>query len=485
MASAECNSLSSLTEVPKRQTSIMQELRSSEESNQFSSLAQLANERSKMLEPKSSEQSNQFSSLAQLANRHSKIMEPKSSEESSQLSSLAELANRHSKILKPKSSEESSQFSSLAHLANRHSKILKPKSSQEGIQFSSLVQLANKHSLEANNQSSEGHSFSSLAQLANRHVKVTKLHASDEDDNFSSLLKLANMHSGSEVQTDGQLLPQAEITSQHRVHRKDSISILTSSLSQHLKVDENKVTSSGRHVTETKRAQRTGQISYSQNGYVDLKTCFAFLPKNETEVPAEQEPVSPVVQRSRHLATCCSQASDTGSKSKRTGLFLVSEKTDELARDCGTISDSSSCIRVEPTPVVRTLSKEENEMDWKIDLTNPLISPGFKTSQISASSKPEVTDWKLQDVEQEVSAGTAVLGTSELMLDFDIGSTILNQKLPSRKRKSPFGRTLCKKWKQLCTPYIRPQKQSLGKIVRFTFNTVSPDDKILRHLQGN
>ncbi|PNF33080.1 hypothetical protein B7P43_G16111, partial [Cryptotermes secundus] len=43
MASGEYNSLSSLTEVPKRQTSIMQELKSSEQSSQFSSLAQLAN----------------------------------------------------------------------------------------------------------------------------------------------------------------------------------------------------------------------------------------------------------------------------------------------------------------------------------------------------------------------------------------------------------------------------------------------------------
>jgi hypothetical protein len=421
-ASGEYNSSPSLTEVPKRKTSIMQE--------------------------------------------------PKSSEASCQFLSLAQLTKEHSKILEPKSSEEGSQFSSLAQLANRHSKTMVPKSSKESSQFSPLVQFANKHSLlEADNQLSEERSFSSLAQLANRHGKVTKLHASDEDNNFSSLQKLANMHSGSEMQADGQPSPQVELKSQHqRVHRKDSITSLTDSLSQHLKVDENKVTGNGRHIMETKTAQKTGQIFCSQNGYVDFKTCL----------PAEQEPVSPVAQRCDDLATCCLQDSDIGIKSKRTKLFLASEKTDELARDCGTTSGFSSSVKVENSPVVRTPSEESNEMDWEIDLTNALISPGSKIS------KPKVTGCKLQEVEQEVPTDSStVLETSELMLDFDLGSTILNLKLPNRKRKSPFGRTLCRKWKRLRTPYIPPQKQNLGKIVRFTFNTLSPDDKILEHLKRN
>jgi hypothetical protein len=319
-------------------------------------------------------------------------MEPKSSEESSQISSLAQLANRHLKTMEPKSSEESSQFSSLAQLASRHSKITEPKSSEESSHFSSLVQFAKKCSLlEVDNQLSEGHSFSSLAQLANRNGKVTKLQASHEDNNFSSLQKLANMHSGSEMQANGQLSPQVELASQHRVHRKDSISSLTDSLSEHLKVDEN--------------------------------------------------------------------------------------KTDELARDCGTASGLGSSRRAENRPVVRTPSEESNEMDWEIDLTNALISPGSK------ASKPKVTGCKLQEVEQEVPTDSIMLETSELMSDFELSSTILNRKLPNRKRKSPFGKTLCRKWKQLRTPYIPPQKQDLGKIVRFTFNTLSPDDNRLEHLK--
>jgi hypothetical protein len=450
VASGEYNSLS-LTEVPERQTSIVQE-------------------------PKSSEESNQFSSLAQLANRHSKILKPKSSEESNQFSSLAQLANRHSKILKPNSSEESNQFSSLAQLANRHSKTMEPKSSEETNHFSSIGQLANK-------QSSEGQNSSSLAQLANIYDKMTKPHASDEDNNFCSLVKLANMHSGSEVQANGQLSTQAELTSQHQqVQREDAISLLTSLLSLHLKVDENETSSNRGHIVETERAQKVEPISCSRNAYVDLKTCFVFSPENETMASTEQEAISPVVQRSDNLATC-SQASDIGSNSKRIKLCPVSEKTDELVRDCGTSSDSSSTIRAEPGPVVRTVSEEENEFDWEIDLTNALISPGSKTSQISPNSKPKVTGWKLQDLEGEVPSDTAMDETSEIMLDFDLSLTILNQKLPIHKRKSPFGRTLCRKWKRLPTPYVPPQKQSLGKLVRFAFNTVSPDDKILRHLK--
>jgi hypothetical protein len=449
--------------------------KSSEESNQFSSLVRLANKHSKTMEPKSSEESNQFSSLAQLAKKHLKTMESKSSEESNQFSSLAQLANKRSKIIEPKSSEESNQFSSLAQLANKHSKTMEPKSSEESIQLSSLAQLANK-------QSSEGHSSSSLAQLANRYDKMTKLHASDEDNNFFSLVKLANMHLGSEVQANGQLSTQAELTSQHQqVQREDSISLLMSSLSLHLKVDKSETSSNRERVVETMRAHKMEPISWPQNAYVDLKTCFVFSPENETMASTEQEAISPVVQRSDNLATC-SQASDIGSKSKRIKLCVVSEKTDELVRDCGSTSDSSSSVRADPGPVVRTLSEEENELDWEIDLTNALILPGSKTSQISAVSKPKVTGWKLQDVEGEVPSDTVMDETSEIMLDYDLSLTLLNQKLPLRKKRTPLGRTLCRKWKQLPTPYIPPKKQGLGKIVRFAFDTVSPDDKILRHL---
>jgi hypothetical protein len=446
MASGEYNSLSS-TEIPKRQTTVSRELKSSEESSQFSSLAQLADRHSKKLEPKSSEDSNQFSSLAQLAGRHSKKLEPKSSEESNQFSSLAQLADRHLKILESKSSDNRSQFSSLAQLGKRHLKILKPESSKECSHFSSLVQFANKRSLETDHQSSEGHSSSSFAQLADRYGKVTQLCVRHGDTNLSTL-KLADTHSG----------PQTKLTSQHQRVCKDFSS-------HHLEAAENKATNSGRRVMETERAQRTGQISCSQTGYVGSKTSSLFPSTGSTE----QEAISPAVWK-----TTRTQASDAESD-----LFSVPHRTGEPVRDYGATSDSGSSAGVEPSPVVRTLSEEETEMDLEIDFTNALISPGSRTSQKSVNFKPEITCWELDDVEEGVPSDTAMFDTSQFTLDLNFTSSILNQKLPSHKRKSPFGRTLCRKWKRLPTPYIPPQKQGLGTVVCFAFDTISPDDRIL------
>jgi hypothetical protein len=370
VASAEYNSLLSSNDIPKRQTAVLWGLKSSEESGQLSSLAQLADRHSKQLEPKSSDESGQFSSLAQLADRHLKILESKPSDKRSQFSSLTQLGKIRSKILKPDSSEESSHLSS-------------------------LTQFANKRSLEADRQSSEGHSSSSLAELADKYGK----------------------------------LPHTELTSQPpRVRGQDSVSSFTSFPSDHLEVAENKAISSGRHVTGTQSAR----ASCCQTGYVDSKT--------SSPRPTEEE--------------------------------AVPQGTGEPARDRGATSHSGSSAGVEPGPAGRTLSEEDIEMDLEIDFTDALISPGSRSSRTYAHLKPEITCWESEDRQQEVRGDSAVLDTN-------LTSTILRRKLPSHKRRSPFGRTLCREWRRLSTPYIPPQKQSLGTIVRFAFDTLSPDDRAL------
>jgi hypothetical protein len=430
VASAQYNSLLSSADITKRQTAVLWGPKSSEESGQFSLLAQLADRHSKILEQKSSEESGQFSSLAQLADRHSKQQEPKSSEESSQFSSLAQLADRHLKILESKPSDNRSQFSSLAQLAKKRSKILKPDSSEESGHFSSLAQLANKSSLEADRQS-EGHSSSSLAD---RYGKVTKLCAPHGDTNLSTLMKPADIRA---------VGLQSELTSQHRrVCGEGSMSSLTGFSSDHLEAAENKAIGSGRHVTET----GSGRTSCSQTGHVGPKTSRPF--------PPEEQAVPLAGRRAR-----CPQAS-------------VPQRTGEPARDCGATSDSGSSVGVEPSPAGRALSEEEVEMDLEIDFTDALMSPGSRPSRTCANVRPEITCWESEDMQQDVPSDSAVL-------DAMLTSAILDQKLPSRKRKSPFGRTLCRKWKRLSTPYIPPKKQSLGTVVRFAFDTLSPDDRAL------
>jgi hypothetical protein len=324
----------------------------------------------------------------------------------------------------PAAGEHNSMLSSTEIPRRCVSVLREPDSSEEGTQFSSLAQLADRHTKLMETKSSDGGSqFSSLSQLADRHTRIMETKSSDEGSQFSSLSQLADRHS-----------PDC------------------------LRVAENQVTSNGKYRMGTETKWGTGQISCFQNGYVGPKTGFMCPSGTETMGSAEQEPVSPVVWR----LTTCLPASDIGS--------------------IGTTSDSFSRMAVGPTPVA---SEEEIEMDLEIDLTHALILPGSKPSQIFANLEPEPTDWKLEDAEDEVRSDADALESSQLMMDFDLIATVLNQKLPSHKRRSHFGRTLCRKWKQLPTPYIPPPKQSLGTVVRFAFNTLSPDDQILRCLKPN
>jgi hypothetical protein len=135
---------------------------------------------------------------------------------------------------------------------------------------------------------------------------------------------------------------------------------------------------------------------------------------------------------------------------------------------------------VEHCSVVTTLSEEETEMDYEIDLTHALISPGSKSSQVHENSEPKIMDWKLQDKEQEELDDIVQHETPEWKLDFDASLNILNCKLPNQKKRSGFGRILCSKWKLLPTSCTAPREESLNKIVPFSFNTDSPDDKILK-----
>jgi hypothetical protein len=428
-----------------------------------------------------------FLSLAEVANKQtSRVLEPIPAEENSHFSSLAKSASKHSKMMEPKLLEECSHFSSLAKLANRQlSEALEPQPSKSNC-FSSLAQFANKHSLEEHDMSSEGNSFSSLAQLADRHKKVTKLQVSEDDNNFSSLSELANKHSKSEIQAKEQFLTLAELASQHQqVQKLDSISSLADLASHHFKVHGELKTSGSRHVKDSTQLQKAKPVSCSPNGYMNLKMCLPFSHENESSALAGQESVSPMVKRFGNNLAMDPKTLETGSRREGAELFLVSEMIGELVIDYGTSVDNSSDVTgVESSPVVRTLSEEENEIDWEIDLTHALMPPGSKTSQLSATSKPKVMDWKLQDMEQEVPVDVVVHETPEFILDFYANLKILNKKLSNCKKKSsPFGRTLCRKWKRVPTYYTVPRKQSLGKIVYFTFNTDSPDDTILKQLR--
>jgi hypothetical protein len=424
-----------------------------------------------------SDEDGSFSSLSEVANKQiSSMLEPELSEESSQFSSLAMLANKHSKMLKSKLSDDCGHFSSLAHLAKKHlTEALEPQLSEKSNYFSLLAKLENKQSSNVHDLSSEGNNFSSLAQLADRHNKVTKLQASD-NDNISSLAKLASRRLKSEIQAEEQFLTLAELASQRQqVQREDSVSSLIDLASQQLKIHEDLKASDMRHVKEFKRLQKVKSISYSPIEYVDLKTCLVFSPGNISSASAGQESVFPVAQRFDNLATG-SQTSNTGSEKK------VSEMMGKLVRNCETPLDTSSKVTaVEHSSVVRTLSEEEIEMDYEIDLTHALISPGSKSSKSSANLEPKIMDWKLQDTEEEELDDIVQHETPESTLDFDAGLKILNHKLPNQKKRSKFGRILCRKWKHLPTPCIAPREESLNKIVCFSFNTDSPDDTILKH----
>jgi hypothetical protein len=276
-------------------------------------------------------------------------------------------------------------------------------------------------------QSLQENNFSSLAQLAERHNKLAKMQMSDEGNNFPSLSKLANRQE-LEVQAEENVMTLHEMASQHQqVQSKGSVFCLADLASQHLKVHEEM------------RATVDQKFDYNLAG-----------------------------------------GSQTGSEGKGAGLSVISKKMGELMIDCETSLETGSDVTgVKQNPVVRPQSDEEGEVNWEIDLTCALMSPGSKNTESFLNLKPKVTDLEHNNANQIVSDDVVSCEAPEVRLDFDASSKITNLQLPLIKRKSSFGRTLCRKWKKLPTPYTVPRKESLGKVVVFTFDTVSPDDKIL------
>jgi hypothetical protein len=408
----------------------------------------------------------------------SRSLEPK--EDSSRFSSLALLGSKNAEVLISKSSSDCGHFSSLAHLAEKHlSEALEQQQPPvKSCYFSPQPKLANKYSSDVHGVSSDLNGFSSLIQLADRHNKAKELRASG-NDNISSLTKLANSHLNSQIQAAGQALTLAEVASHYQLAQKeDSISSLVDLASQQLKIHEDPKSSDTRHV---KKFQKAKHISCSLNEDVNLKKCVVFSPANESSMSTGKESVLPVAHKLDSLGTGL-QTSKTKSERKGYGVFTFPGMVSELVTNCETSVDTGShVVDVEHNSVDRTLSEEESEMDWEIDLTPALMSPGSRNSQSSKNGGPNVMDSELKYVEQGTHVDDDLQATPELRLEFDASLKILNQNLPNRKRRSQFGRILCMKWKQLSTPYIAPRRQSLSTISRFTFNTDSPDDIILKH----
>jgi hypothetical protein len=253
------------------------------------------------------------------------------------------------------------------------------------------------------------------------------------------------------------------------------VSCLADLASQHLKVHDEMRASDHTHVREAERLLNLKPASCSTNEYVDLKACLTLSPGNKLSDSSGHELVLSVDQKFDYNLAGASQ---TGSEGKGAELSVISKKMGDLMIDCETLLETGSDVTaVKQNPVVRTQSDEESEVNWEIDLTCALMSPGSKSTEPFSNLKPKVTDLK-HDADQIVP-GDISCEAPEVRLDFDASFKIINLQLPLIKRKSSFGRTLCRKWKKLSTPYTVPRKESLGKVVIFTFDTISPDDKIL------
>jgi hypothetical protein len=392
----------------------------------------------------------------------------------SPLSLAVDAERQGSRIFEPQALQANSQFASLAQLANKHSsEAVKLKLSERSC-LSPLTQCANKQITKVHDQSLQENGFSSLAQLAERHNKVTKLQMSEEGNNFPSLSKLANRQE-LEVQAEERVMTLHKMASQHQVQSKVSVSCLADLASQHLKVREEMRASDRTHVQEAERLLNLKPASCSTNEYVDLKACSTLSPGNKLSESSGHELVFSVDQKFDYNLAGGSQ---TGSEGKGTELSVISKKMGELMVDCETSLETGSYVTaVKQNAVVRPQSDEESEGNWEIDLTCALMSPGSKSTESFSNLKPRVTDLQHNDADQIVPV--ALCEAPEVGLDFDASFKIINMQLPLIKRKSSFGRTLCRKWKKLSTPYTVPRKESLGKVVVFTFDTVSPDDKIL------
>ena len=381
------------------------------------------------------------------------------------------------RVFEPQAVQASSKFSSMALLANKHSpEAVKLKLSERSC-LSPLTQCANKHVTKVHDQSLEENNFSSLAQLAERHNKVSKLQMSDEGNNFPSLSKLANRQE-LEVQAEERVMKLHEMASQHQqVQSKVSVSCLADLASQHLKVHEGMRASDCTHVQEAESLLNLKPTSCSTNEYVDLKACLTLSPGNKLSESNGHELVLSVDQKFDYNLAGGSQ---TGSAGKGTELSVISKKMGELMIDCETSLETGSDVTtVKQNPVVRPQSDEESEVNWEIDLTCALMSPGSKSTESLSNLKPKVTDLLHNDADQIVPGDVVSCEAPEVGLDFADSFKIINLQLPLIKRKSSFGRTLCRKWKKVSTPYTVPRKESLGKVVVFTFDTISPDDKIL------
>jgi len=401
----------------------------------------------------------------------------RASDECKSLLSLAEDAEKQgSRVFEPQALQASSQFSSLAHLANKHSSEAVKLKLSDCSCLSPLTQCANKHVTKVHDQSLQENNFSSLAQLAERHNKVTKLQMSDEGNNFPLLSKLANREE-LEVQAEERVMTLHEMASeQQQVQSKVSVSCLADLASQHLEVREEMRASDRTHVQEAERLLNLKPASCSTNEYVDLKAYLTLSPGSKLSESSGHELVLSVDQKFDYNLAGGSQ---TGSERKGTELSVISKKMGELMIDYETSLETGSDVTaVKQNPVLRPQSEEENEDNWEIDLTCALMSPGSKSTESFSNLKPKVTDLQHNDADQIVPDDISC-EAPEVGLDFDASFKIINQQLPLIKRKSSFGRTLCRKWRELSTPYTVSRKESLGKVVVFTFDTLSPDDKIL------
>jgi len=395
----------------------------------------------------------------------------------SPLSLAVDVERQGYRVFEPQALQTSSQFSSLAQLANKHSsEAVKLKLSERSC-LSPLTQCTIKHVTEMHDQSLQENNFSSLAQLAERRNEVTKLRMSDKGNNFSSLSKLANRQE-LEVQAEECVMTLHKMASQRQqVQSKVSVSCLTDLASQHLIVHEEMRASDCTHVQEAESLLNLKPASCSTNEYVDVKACLTLSPGNKLSESSGHELVLSVDQKFDYNLAGGSQ---TGSEGKGEDLSVISKKMGELMIDCETLLETGSDVMaVKQNPVVRPQSDEESEGNWEIDLTCALMPPGSKSTESFSNLKPKVTDLQHNDADQIVPGDVVSCEAPEVGLDFDASLKIIKLQLPLIKRKSYFGRTLCRKWKKLSTPYTVPRKETLGKVVVFTFDTVSPDDKIL------
>jgi hypothetical protein len=377
-------------------------------------------------------------------------------------------------VCEPQSLQAGSQFSSLAQLANkRSSEAVRPKLSERGC-LSPLTQFANKHVPKVHDQSSQESNFSSLAHLAEKH-KVTKPQISDERNNFLSLPKLGNRQELEEPAQEHVMTLQ-ELALQHQqAQSADSVSCLADLASQHLKVRKEMKASDRARAQGAERLLNLKPASGSTDECVDLRACLTSSPGDKL---SESSGHDLVMSGDQKFECRSAGGSQTGSEGKGAELSVIAERMGDLTIDReASLETGSDATAVGQNPAAGPQNDEESEVNWEIDLTGALMSPGSKSMELFSNLKRDFADLQLSDAEQSMP-GDVPRETSEFTLDYDASLKILKMKLSLNKRKSSLGRTLCRKWKKLYTPYTVPRKQSLGKVVPFTFDTASPDDKV-------